>query len=171
MRQRERPDEPPPPSRSQQRRDALDVLKLAETLAALSAPERDRIPLPDSLRDEVARTGAISQHIARKRQTQYLAKQLRNHPDAIEPIRRALEHDRRRARAESAALHQLEAWRTRLLADDGALGELIELKPDADRQRLHVLIRQARIEAEKHKPPRACRELFHLLRELFGMPA
>ncbi|HQY55309.1 MAG TPA: DUF615 domain-containing protein, partial [Dokdonella sp.] len=65
------------PSRSQLRRDATAIFKLAETLAALTDAQLARIPLEADLLDEVRRTRAIHQPIARKRETQYLAKLLR----------------------------------------------------------------------------------------------
>ena len=104
------------PSRSQLRREALDVLKLAQALAALSDAQLARIPLDDDLRAEVASTRAVKQQIARKRAEQFLAKQLRKLDDAdLEPMRAALEHDREHARREAAALHRVETWRERLI--------------------------------------------------------
>src|SRR5581483_2982654 len=100
MRQHPPPDDipdalAPPPSRSQRRREALDVLKLAQALAAMSDAELAPLPLDDELRAEVRRTRAVTQPIARKRQTQYLAKQLRKlDDDARQAIRAALDHDR-----------------------------------------------------------------------------
>jgi ribosome-associated protein len=61
----ELPDEELPPSRSQQRRDALEVFVLAETLAALSDAQLARVPLGDDLLAEVQRTRAVTSHIAR----------------------------------------------------------------------------------------------------------
>ena len=169
MRDRNHADPSPSPSRSQQRRDALDVLRLAETLAGLTAVERDQLPLSDHLRAEAARAAMITQHIARKRQIQYLAKQLRNHVDELEQIRMLLERHETNSRAQAAHLHRIEAWRDRLIAEgDGALRELIELQPTADSQRLRSLLRQVRDEAHRAKPPRAARELFHLLRDLLA---
>jgi ribosome-associated protein len=164
------PDEPLPPSRSQQRRDALEIFKLAETLASLSDAQLSRLPLADELRDEVARTRAVTSHIARKRQTQFLAKQLRKLDDAeIEPIRNLLEHDRAQAHHDAAELHRLETWRARLIDEaDAALDELLALHPSADRQRLRQLARKARAERDAEKPLHAYRELFRELRELFG---
>ncbi|MGA9422737.1 MAG: ribosome biogenesis factor YjgA, partial [Rhodanobacteraceae bacterium] len=105
------------------------------------------------------------------RQVQYLAKQLRNHVDAIEPVRSSLERSRENARIEAAHMHGIETWRDRLLLDgDGALAELAELRPAADCQRLRALMRQARIETQANQPPRASRELFRLLRDLLQSP-
>ena len=53
------------PSRSQRRREALDVLKLAQALAALSDAQLSRVPLDDDLRAEVVRTSAVKQQIGR----------------------------------------------------------------------------------------------------------
>jgi len=156
------------PSRSQRRREALDVLKLAQTLASLSDAQLAHLPLDDDLRAEVVRTRAVTQQIARKRQTQFLAKQLRKRDDAeIEPIRAALEHDRSHARRESAALHHVETWRKRLLEEgDDALSELLQQFPSADRQHLRQLARNARAEREQNKPLHAFHELFRILRKL-----
>ncbi|MCR6700149.1 MAG: DUF615 domain-containing protein [Dokdonella sp.] len=161
------------PSRSQLRREALDVLKLATTLATLSDAQLDRLPLPEDVRAEAERTRATPSHGARKRQTQFLAKQLRRlDEDALDAIRKLLDHDRQSAHRQTAVLHQIEAWRDRLLAEgDAALDPLLERHPGGDRQQLRALIRQARLEAERAKPPRASRELFRLLRALIDAPA
>lgn len=155
------------PSRSQLRREALDVFNLAEALALLSDAQLAHIPLDDSIAEEVRRTRAITQQIARKRQTQFLAKHMRRlEPEELDLIRAALEHDRADSRRESAELHRLEAWRARLLTEgDGALAEFIARYQNADRQRLRQLVRQATLESEAGKPPRAFRELFRVLRD------
>jgi ribosome-associated protein len=156
------------PSRSQLRREALDVLKLAHTLVELSDAQLKTVPLADDLREEVRRARAVKQQIARKRQSQFVAKQLRKlDADELEAIRAALEHDRDLARRETASLHQLEAWRERLIGEgDEALNEFIVQFPQADRQQLRQLARQARGERDQNKPLHAYRELFRILREL-----
>lgn len=163
-------DESLEPSRSQLRRDALDVLRLAETLAALSEAELSRVPLDDELREEVRRTRAVTSHIARKRQVQFLAKQMRKlDAEAVEAIRYALATDREKAHRETAAMHRVETWRERLLAEgDDALSELLALHPAIDRQHLRTLVRNAQAERKANKPPHAFRELFRVLRELPG---
>src|SRR5690606_22158098 len=123
------------PSRSQQRRDALAVLALAQRLVALGDAALDRLPLPDGIRAAVDDTKRIRQQIAHKRRLQYLAKRLRREDEeTLDAIRQALEPDREQARRDTALLHRIEAWRERLIEDpDGALGELVEDFPDADR--------------------------------------
>lgn len=156
------------PSRSQLRREALDVLKLAQTLAGLSDAQLSHVPLDDDLLDEIRRARAVTQQIARKRQIQYLAKQLRKLDDEeLEPIRARLDNDRQQSRVEAAALHHAEQWRERLIAEgDEALTELLSAQPDADRQHLRQLARQAKTEREQNRPPHAQRELFRILRQL-----
>lgn len=153
------------PSRSQRRREALDVLQLAATLAGLSPAQLARVPLTEDLRAEVQRTRAVSAHIARKRQTQYLAKQLRSLDEpALAAIRGVLGEDRGHAQREAAALHRSERWRERLLDEgDGALADFIAEHPAADRQQLRQLVRNALRERAAGNPPHAQRELFRMI--------
>jgi len=55
------------PSRSQQRREALDVLALAEKLATLSDAQLERLPIPEHLLPHIVETRRITAHVARKR--------------------------------------------------------------------------------------------------------
>lgn len=160
--------EPDTPSRSRLRREALDVLRLAQALVESTDAQLARVPLGDDLAEETRRARAVTQHIARKRQTQFLAKQMRKLDEAaLDAIRAALEHDRDAARREAAALHRVERWRDRLIeGGDEALGEFLARHPAADRQHLRALARQARAEHAHGAPPHAARELFRTLREL-----
>lgn len=156
------------PSRSQQRREALAVFDLARDLVALSDAQLDHVPLSPPLRDLVIESRRITAQIARKRQLQFLAKQLRRAEDELPAIRAALEHGRAEARQETARLHRLEAWRDRLVADgDVALEALVAEHPEADRHLLRQLARRAREEMHANRPPAAARALFRELRALF----
>ncbi|QNN46088.1 DUF615 domain-containing protein [Thermomonas brevis] len=157
------------PSRSEQRRAALDVLELGQQLVALSAAQLAKLPVPEDLLPHIRETQRITSHIAHKRQLAFLAKQMRKlDDDALDAIRDAMSKDGEAARRETAALHRAEALRDALLGDDGdaALTELLATHPQADRQKLRQLVRNAREERAKNKPPRAFRELFRELREL-----
>ena len=157
------------PSRSQNRRDALDVLELAETLAGLSAAQLARLPIPDELMPHIRETWRITSYGARKRQTAFLAKQMRKRDDAeIDAIRDAMSKDGEAARRETAALHRVEALRDALLGFEGdaAMTELLAEHPHADRQHLRQLVRNAHEERKRNKPPHAFRELFRELKDL-----
>lgn len=161
------------PSRSQQRRDALAIFVLAEKLVALTDAQLDTLRMPDELRDLVRESRRITSHGARKRQLQFLAKAMRNDDDeVIEAIRTALENDREQSRREAAGLHRIEVWRERLLEEgDDALTELLDEYPAAERQLLRQLVRNAKTEREKERPPHAFRELFRELKTLMAAEA
>ncbi len=156
------------PSRSQLRREALDVLKLAQALADLSDAQLSHVPIDEDLLAEVRRARGVKQQIAHKRQVQFLAKQLRKLSDEeLEPIRATLDNDRQQSRLQAAALHHAEQWRDRLIAEgDEALTELLNVHAAADRQQIRQLARQSKTEREQNRPPHAQRELFRVLREL-----
>lgn len=155
------------PSRSAQRRAALDVLTLAERLAGLSDAELSRLPIPEDLLPDIAQARAIRAHVARKRQVAFLAKHMRREDDAVlDAIRAALDASGAAAREETARLHRAERWRERLVGDDDtALAEFLDEYPHTDRQRLRQLLRACAEERRLDKPPRAFRELFRLLRD------
>jgi ribosome-associated protein len=158
------------PSRSVQRREALDVLALAKELAALPEGDLAAIPLNDALRHQVNEARRITQPIAHKRQVQYLAKHLRKHAEEIPAIRLAVDAPKQQKRRATAQLHHAETWRDRLVADgDEAINALLAEHPDADRQQLRQLVRQANAELKAGKPPAASRQIFRIVRELIGM--
>ena len=154
------------PSRSAQRRAALDVLALGERLSVLSDAQLARLPIPEDLLPHIVEVRRMPSHGARKRQHAFLAKQMRRQDDAVlDAIRDALDAAAAPSRRETARLHALEDWRERLLEDgDDALAAFIEAYPAADRQRLRQLVRNAAEERRRDKPPRAFRELFRELR-------
>ena len=157
------------PSRSAQRRAALDVLELGEQLTGLTATQLAKLPIPDDLMPHIREAQRIASHIARKRQIAFLAKQMRKLDDeALEAIRDALSTDGEAARRETAAMHRTEALRDALLGDEGdaAMTALLAEHPQADRQQLRQLVRNALEERKRNKPPRAFRELYRVLREL-----
>jgi ribosome-associated protein len=154
------------PSRSQKRRDALDVLELAKALVELTPAQLSRVPVPEATLAHVEDTRRITSNIARKRQLAFLAKQMRKLDDEeLQAMRDALDEKSDASRAGAAALHRVEAWRVKLVdGGDDALAELLDLHPDADRQRLRQLVRNVQDEKKRGKPPRAFRELFRELR-------
>ena len=155
------------PSRSQQRREALGVLELAETLVRLTEAQLTRVPVPESLVSHIRETKRITANVARKRQLAFLAKQMRREDEAtLQAMRDALDENSKASRTEVAALHRVEAWRDRLLeGGDEALATLLHAYPALDRQRLRQLVRNTQDERAKGKPPHSHRELFRVLRD------
>ena len=162
------------PSRSANRRAALDVLELGEQLVALSAAQLARLPIPDEVMPHIRETQRITSYGARKRQLAFLAKQMRRQDDeALDAIRDALSKDGDAGRRETAAMHRIEALRDSLLGEDGdaAMTALLDEHPQADRQKLRQLVRNTHEERKRNKPPHAFRELFRELRELLAQDA
>lgn len=147
------------------------MLALAERLLELPPAARERLALGETVRREVEVALAIRAHGARKRQLQFLAKQLRRDAESLAVVRDAVLADTDARRRDAALLHRIERWRDRLLAEgDAAIGDLLAEFPDRgfDRQQLRALVRQASAEQAADKPPAAARQLFRLLRDAIG---
>jgi len=159
-------------SRKQKRRDALDVLALGEKLVSLTPAQLARVPVPEDLLPHIAECKRITAHIAHKRQLAYLAKHMRREEEStLDAIRDALDANSETSRREVAMLHRVEDWRERLLSNgDTALAALLDEYPQADRQQLRTLVRNAQAEKARNKPPRAFREIYQVLRGLM-LPA
>ncbi|MEO5963613.1 MAG: ribosome biogenesis factor YjgA [Thermomonas sp.] len=159
------------PSRSANRREALDTLALGEALVALSEAQLARLPIPEELLPHIRDTQRIPSHGARKRQLAFLAKQMRRQDDEVlDAIRDSMSKDGGAARRETALLHRVEVLRDELLGDDGdtAMTSLLTEYPHADRQHLRQLTRNTLDERRRNKPPHAFRELFRELRDLLA---
>ena len=101
----------------------------------------------------------------RRRQLQLIGKMLRQRD--VEPIRQALDKLKNRHNQQVVLFHKLENLRDRLIDQgDDAIAEVLNLWPDADRQQLRTLIRNAKKEKEGNKPPKSARQIFQYLREL-----
>ena len=160
-------------SKSDLKRESEALQELGEELLTLRSDLMAPLELPDKLLEALADARRISNFEGRRRQMQFIGKLMRKLDDeVIEAIRAALQVQRDGSASELAALHQAEHWRERLLAEgDVALAELLDEYPEADRQQLRTLVRNALAEKAKNKPPRAFRELFRELREVLTADA
>lgn len=153
------------PSKTQLKREMLELQQLGEHLIALGDSELAAIPVPANLLEAIHDARKMKKHGALYRQKQFIGKLMRD-IDA-EPIRQALAKIQDRARATAARFHTVESWRDRLVHEgDAAFALLLEKYPQADRQHLRRLMRDAAAERAKNKPPKAARQLFRYLNEL-----
>lgn len=152
------------PSKSQVKREVEALQALGELLVKLPDAQFKRIELPDALRAAVADCRKITQNGALRRQKQYIGKLMRSIDPA--PIQAQLDVFNGVSAAENAKLHQAEKWREKLIADNEALTLFLNQHPGADATHLRQLIRNARDEAARSKPPKAYRELFRNVREI-----
>ncbi|HKQ24550.1 MAG TPA: ribosome biogenesis factor YjgA [Burkholderiales bacterium] len=151
-------------SKTQRKREMQALQDLGEELVALGTDKLAELDLPTRLLDAVLDAKRISKFGALRRQMQYLGRLMRN-ADA-DTIRAQLDVWKGTSIAETARVHAIERWRTRLIQDEQALGELLGQYPRADAQRLRALVRNIKREAAAKKPPRSFRELFQELREV-----
>jgi ribosome-associated protein len=153
-----------PVSKTRRKREMTELQSLGAALAGLPESQLDQMQLEAKLRQALADAKRITSHEAKRRQIQYIGRLMRE-VDA-EPIRAQLAAVEGRSAQASAAHRRLEAWRERLLADDGALTVFASEHPRADLQEIRSLIRSARKEQKEGKPPRAYRELFRVLKTI-----
>ncbi|EOA04626.1 hypothetical protein HFRIS_011833 [Herbaspirillum frisingense GSF30] len=155
------------PSKSQLKREMDALQKLGESLVAEPRDRVKRVPMPEDVRDAILECQQIKDHEGRRRQMQYVGKKMRTlEPDELAIIQKTIDSWHGASKAETAAMHALERRREKLLADDQALTELLNRHPEVDAQHMRTLIRNARKEQAEHKPPKAYREIFQILKQL-----
>jgi ribosome-associated protein len=158
-------------SKTDLKRESAELQALGEALLSLRAGLFDKLELGDKLKDAIEEARRITNFEGKRRQMQFIGKLMRGLDEAtIDTVRTALDEQNGGPAQETAALHDAERWRDRLIADDDALGGWIETHPGTDAQQLRALIRQARKDIKAGPPgeaPRqgkAYREVFQLVR-------
>jgi ribosome-associated protein len=155
------------PSKSQLKREMLDLQKLGAELIAEPRDRIKRVPMPEDVKDAILECQLIKDHEGRRRQLQYVGKKMRTlDADELAVIQKAIDSWKGMSKADTAAMHALERRREKLLADDKALTTLLGEHPELEAQHLRTLIRNARKEQAEHKPPKAYREIFQILKQL-----
>lgn len=157
-------DFPEPPSKSSRKREMQALQDLGEQLVALSPERLKKVPLPETLYEAIRAAQGFKME-ARRRQLQYIGKLMRK-IDA-EPVRQAVADFKLGRAQDSLTLHESEAWRERLLAQDEALQDFIGQHPGVDVQQLRSLVRAARKDASvapEQRSGRAFRELFQFIK-------
>jgi ribosome-associated protein len=159
------------PSRTDRKRESLEVQKLGEALQALRPEVVARLGLSDKLIDALAEARRITNFEGKRRQMQFVGKLMRHlDPAVLNQVRAALAEQQRGSSSESLALHQVEQWRDKLIEDDATLQAWIDQYPQSDSQQVRALIRQARRDVlptkagETPRHGKAYRELFQLIR-------
>ncbi len=151
-------------SKTEMKNDMEQLQKLGEELVNLKPATLEKFPLPDELAIAI-KDAQRFKHEAKRRQLQYIGKLMRNIDP--EPLQAALDKHRNKHSQTTAELHKLEQLRDKIVEEgDSAIAEALELYPNADRQRLRQLARQANKEKKQAKPPKAYREIFQTLKEL-----
>ncbi|MFT4465919.1 MAG: ribosome biogenesis factor YjgA [Sodalis sp. (in: enterobacteria)] len=151
-------------SKSEIKRDAEALKQLGVELVSLGKNALDKIPLDADLRAAIALAQRIKRE-GQRRQIQLIGKMLRARDP--EPIQQALDKLKNRHNQQVTLFHKLEVLRDKLLAQgDDAIAEVLENYPQADRQQLRALVRNAQKELAANKPPKTARQLYQYLRTL-----
>lgn len=154
------------PSKSEQKRKSHDLQTLGLALTELSDQRLQSTEMPDALREAITEFRRTKSHEGRRRQLQYVGKLMRSADESL--LREAVAAATIGSAQDTLALHQAEAWRAALIADDDALTRWLTAHPDTDGQQLRSLVRQARRDAvgmaAEARQPKSFRELFQLIR-------
>ena len=152
-------------SKSEMKRDMDELQKLGEELVALTPNGLAKIPLDEDLLSSIKDAQRFKNE-ARRRQLQYIGKVMRSID--IEPIQAALDKLNNKHSQQTVALKKLEQKRDRLIENgDSMINAIMVDHPEADRQHLRQLVRQANKEKAQSKPAKAYREIFQYLKELY----
>ena len=151
-------------SKTEMKRDMEEFQKLGEELASLKPSVLEKFPLSEDLAEAIKDAQRFKNE-ARRRQLQYIGKLMRF--EDPEPLQAALDKVRNKHSQATAALHKLEQLRDRVVEEGyDAIADVVDLYPQADRQHLRQLARQAAKEKKAGKPAKAFREIFQVLKEL-----
>ena len=167
-------------SKTDLKRESDKLQAIGESLLTLRADLLAGLGLSDKLIDAIADAKRITNFEGRRRQMQFIGKLMRLlDADTVRAAEAALEAQHKGSAEEKLALHLAEQWRDRLLADDQALTEWLEVERNAgfetDPQHLRALIRQARKDAAAKQPPesagaavrhgKAYRDIFRIVKQ------
>lgn len=156
------------PSKSQLKREQLELQALGKEMTGLGDEQLKRIGLPEDVLFEIKEFRRMRSFGAQRRQLQLIGKKMRDmDPKAV---REAIDRATGESRAAVALLHRCETLRDRMIADDAALTAFISEHPEVDIQALRTLVRGARRERDAAKPPKSARELYKFLHRTLEEP-
>lgn len=159
--------QPDPLSKTQRKNAMLELQKLGEALIDLSDSQLAQIPMDERLLAAIRTAHTLKTHESIRRHLQYIGKLMRKID--VEPIMAALKTIQYKRDQRTAQFHLTEEWRDRLIVEgDQAIQSLLVSYPEADRQHLRQLIRQAVRDRKANKNSGAETELFRYVRDLIG---
>ncbi len=152
-------------SRTKAKHEVEALQRLGERLIELSKEQIKSMAIPDDLKREVLFAKTITRHGAKRRQLQYIGSIMRDiDPESVVTAIDRLSMARAMA---SSKFKKMEQLRDELIqGNQTSLNSFIDDHPQADRQRLRQLARNAKNEIAAEKPPKSSRALFKYIREL-----
>lgn len=154
------------PNKTQIKKDMAVIFALSEEMSELPSGQLKMLELPEIINKAVIEVSGMPHKGARKRLLKFITGQL--FKIDIEPILEKLSRIKNKSAHAVREHHAVERWRDRLINEGNeALTALLDEQPQADRQLLRQLMRNAQKEAEAGKPPKSSRLLYRHLKELF----
>jgi ribosome-associated protein len=154
------------PNKTQIKKDMAVLFALSEEMSELSATQLKCLELPENIHKAVVQVSGMPHKGARKRLLKFVTGQL--HKIDVEPILEKLARMKNKSAHAVREHHIAERWRDKLIAEgSNALTELLNEQPQADRQQLRQLLRNAQKEVKAAKPPKSSRLLYRYLKDLF----
>ena len=156
----------PERSKSQIKKDVLDITNFGKQLTDLSKEQLSKLPLDDNLLSNIL-SAKTMQKIALKRQFQFIGKLLRK-VDNIEELQKGYYILVNKDKQSNLILQKIEHLRENLLNNEKSketIQSLINDYPTIDIQHLRQLIRNHNKEVKSNKPKKSYRLLFQLLKE------
>jgi len=152
------------PNKSQIKREIKVLNQLGKELIALDEGSLKKIPLSDTMHRAISDGQRFSRG-ALQRQLRRIASLMQD--EDVDAIKFELARLKQPNKKQIAEMHQLEQWRDRLISgDDKLLTDLITQYPVIERQHIRQLVRNAKQEKLKNKPPKSYRLLFKYLSEI-----
>lgn len=146
------------PSKTAVKKEMLALTDLGKELCELPFDKVKRGPLSERLLEEISIFHKCRTFGAKKRQTQFIGKLMRN--EDAEEIRAWIDGETVEQKMQVLHMHAAEQWRDELLARPEALAEFIDAYPDAAKLGLNQVIRAANQEKASNKPPKLYRQLY-----------
>ena len=156
---------PEEPSKSQLKRESHALQAMGKELVEMPEGKLQKFDLPEQLKEAIYEARRLKSREAKRRHLQYIGKLMRT--SNIDNIQHTLEKMNHQSLTYRQHFSQLEAWRDNLINHGTtAIEEFILQYPNANRQQLRNLQRQANRELEQKKSPAASRKLFQYIRSV-----
>jgi ribosome-associated protein len=153
------------PSKTRLKQQAHDLQALGQELVEMPARRLVDVPMPEGLRDAITEYRRTKSFEGKRRQLQFIGKQMRHADEA--PLREAVAAFKLGAARNTLTLHETERWRDELVAGDEALTRWAAEFQASDLQQLRSLVRAARKDAAAalaQRNGRGYRELFQFIK-------
>jgi len=152
-------------SRTQIKKEALELQDLGEQLVNLSASHLDLIPLDPVLAHAITLARKLKSNEAKRRQIQFIGKLMRKLE--LDDIRQGLIKIKQQTQQHGLRQQKTEKWCLRFTEQGPSeIEEFLQQCPGGDRQHLRQLVRLVQKEAKAGKVDTQAKKLFRLVREL-----